>query len=327
MDGWIGSCTLLSYLMVDLASLEWLQTLADATRVRLLLMLEQHELSVSELCGIVQLPQSTVSRHLKVLVADGWIANRREGTNQLYRVDLEAWESPRSGLWDWLRQQTDTPTTEFDQQRLIQVLAQRSRSESFFSSTAEQWDKLRTDLFGQQLDSFVLAASLPRDAVVAELGCGSAPLSHLVAPFVRQVIAIDNSAAMLAAAKQRLGSVPNVRVELSSLTELTLSDSALDLAWLVLVLPYLTQPADVLKEAARVLKPAAPLVLLDLLPHERAAYRHEMGHVRLGVSREELAGWLCAADLSLRHYRELPPDPGAKGPALFVAVAGREGRE
>ncbi|MEZ6081397.1 MAG: metalloregulator ArsR/SmtB family transcription factor [Pirellulaceae bacterium] len=70
--------------MVNLAPLEWLQTLADATRVRLLLMLEQQELSVSELCGIVQLPQSTVSRHLKVLSADGWIVNRHEGTNQLY---------------------------------------------------------------------------------------------------------------------------------------------------------------------------------------------------------------------------------------------------
>lgn len=308
--------------MVIANSLEWLQTLADATRVRLLLMLEQQELSVSELCGIVQLPQSTVSRHLKVLAADRWVANRREGTNQLYRIERESWEAARGELWDWVRAQADTPTTGQDRQRLVQVLAQRSRSEAFFSSSAEQWDHLRAELFGEQLDSFVLAASLPADAVVAELGCGSAPLSYLVAPTVRQVVAVDNSPAMLAAAKQRLCGLKNVRLELSALTELPLEKNCLDLAWLVLVLPYLTDPPGVLSEAARVLKRHRRLVLVDLLPHERSSYRHEMGHVRLGVDRKELAGWLCAAGLSLKQYRALPPDPRAKGPALFLAVAG-----
>ncbi|MEZ6081400.1 MAG: methyltransferase domain-containing protein [Pirellulaceae bacterium] len=84
----------------------------------------------------------------------------------------------------------------------------------------------------------------------------------------------------------------NVRIELSSLAELKWKDDSLDLAWLVLVLPYLTEPVCVLKEASRVLKGDASIVLLDLLPHERSAYRQEMGHVRLGVSREELTGWL-----------------------------------
>ncbi len=307
--------------MVISNSLEWLQTLADATRVRLLLALEQHELSVSELCGIVQLPQSTVSRHLKVLSADSWTANRREGTNQLYRMEIDTWASERRELWQWVRQQTDTPTTGHDRERLVQVLAQRSRSEAFFSSTAEQWDKLRIELFGEQLDSQVLAASLPSCAVVAELGCGSAPLSYLVAPFVKQVIAVDNSSAMLSAAKQRLCGLDNVRLELSSLTELSLEKSSLDLAWLVLVLPYLTEPESVLKEASRVLKRKCALVLIDLLPHERSNYRQEMGHVRLGVSRDELTAWLTAAGMSLKQYRPLSPDPRAKGPALFLAVA------
>jgi ubiquinone/menaquinone biosynthesis C-methylase UbiE/DNA-binding transcriptional ArsR family regulator len=321
MDGWI---VLAIGFMVISNTLDWLQTLADATRVRLLLMLEQHELSVSELCGIVQLPQSTVSRHLKVLAADDWVVNRREGTNQLYRLEMASWEPARRELWNWIRSQSDTPTTGLDRQRLVQVLAQRSRSEAFFSSTAEQWDRLRIELFGEQLDSFVLAASLPSDAVVAELGCGSAPLSHLVAPYVKQVIAVDNSSAMLAAARQRLSGLDNVRLELSSLSELSLERNSLDLAWLVLVLPYLTEPETVLSEVARVLKRHRSLVLVDLLPHERSNYRQEMGHVRLGVSREELNAWLCAAKLNLKHYRPLPPDPRAKGPALFIAVATSE---
>ncbi len=307
--------------MVTTASLDWLQTLADVTRVRLLLMLEREELTVSELCTIVQLPQSTVSRHLKVLAADDWVINRREGTNQLYRLDTDAWDAARRNLWQWVQSQSETHSTSLDQQRLTQVLGLRSRSEAFFSSTAEQWDKLRIELFGQNLDAFVLAASLPSDAVVGELGCGSAPLSYLVAPFVRQVIAVDNSTAMLSAAKQRLLGLDNVRIEQTPLTDMSLESCILDVAWLILVLPYLTDPVCVLREAARVIKPACSLVLVDLLPHDRDAYRHEMGHVRLGVNRTELDQWLEAAGLCLERYHELPPDPSAKGPALFAAVA------
>lgn len=307
--------------MVATASLDWLQTLADVTRVRLLRLLEQEELSVSELCSILQLPQSTVSRHLRVLAADRWIVNRREGTNQLYRLELAMWSEARSSLWSWVRDQAVSPTTLLDEQRLAGVIAERSRSEAFFSSTAEQWDRLRVDLFGQQLDSHVLAATLPSDSIIGELGCGSAPLSYLVAPYVREVVAIDNSHAMLGAAKQRLAGVANVRLMQASLAEIPLEAAFLDAAWLVLVLPYLSDPVGILQEAARVLKPGKPLVIVDLLPHDRMAYRQEMGHVRLGVPRNELSEWFTRSGLRLHAYHPLPPDPRAKGPALFTAIA------
>lgn len=307
--------------MATSASLDWLQTLADGTRVRLLRLLELQELSVSELCSVLQLPQSTVSRHLKVLAADDWIYNRRDGTNHLYRIEAEDWSGARDDLWKWVRQQTDSPTILLDQQRLSRVLAERSRSEAFFSSAAEQWDKLRIDLFGHQLDAFTLAATLPSEAIVGELGCGSAPICQLIAPFVRQAIAVDSSAAMLSAAKQRLSGLDNVRIEQAALTELPLEDDSLDAAWLVVVLPYLNEPADVLSEAGRVLKSGAPLVIVDLLPHDRTAYRQEMGHLRLGTQRDELSSWLKKAGMELNRYHPLPPDPAAKGPALFTAVA------
>ncbi len=309
--------------MVAAASLDWLQTLADATRVRLLRLLEQEELSVSELCAIIQLPQSTVSRHLKVLIADQWLESRRDGTNHLYRIDRVLWSENRVSLWQWVRQQADSPTTALDQQRLASVLAERSRSEAFFSSAAEQWDKLRVELFGKQLDAVAMAACLPSDAVVGELGCGSAPLCQLVAPFVEIAYAIDNSAAMLAAARSSLEKYNNVHLRSGSLTDLPLEDRMLDAAWLVLVLAYLPDPVGVLREAARVLKPNRSLVIVDLLPHERSAYKIEMGHLRLGVDREELTGWLEHAGMKLMRYFPLPPDSQAKGPALFSAVATR----
>lgn len=309
--------------MVAPASLDWLQTLADATRVRLLRLLEQEELSVSELCTVVQLPQSTVSRHLKVLIADKWLESRRDGTTHLYRIDRSLWNENRVSLWQWVRQQADSPTTELDQQRLSGVLAERSQSEAFFSSAAEQWDKLRVDLFGKQLDAVAMAACLPSNAVVGELGCGSAPLCQLVAPFVETAYAVDNSTAMLTAARSSLAHYNNVHLRAGSLTDLPLDDNMLDAAWLVLVLAYLPDPVAALREAARVLKPNKSLVILDLLPHDRSAYKVEMGHLRLGVDRTELTDWLERAGLKLMRYFPLRPDSQAKGPALFSAVATR----
>ncbi len=314
-------------MVTNTASLEWLQTLADGTRVRLLRLLATQELSVSELCAVVQLPQSTVSRHLKVLSGDQWIASRREGTNHLYRTNDESWCEARGGLWDWVRNQADSLTSVQDEQRLLQVLAQRSRSQEFFSSTAEQWDRLRVELFGKHVDSFVLAASLPFDAVVGELGCGSAPLCRLVAPFVDEAIAVDSSQAMLTAAKQGLSAskqvdpTNKVRFIEAELSATTLPDNHLDLAWLVMVLPFIEDPVSVLTEARRILKPHAKLIVLDLLPHERDNYRREMGHLRQGVSKDDLSAWSAAAGLTCRNHYRLPPDPDAKGPALFAAVA------
>jgi ubiquinone/menaquinone biosynthesis C-methylase UbiE/DNA-binding transcriptional ArsR family regulator len=306
------------------SSLDWLQTLADPTRVRLLAVLNREELSVGELCSILQLPQSTVSRHLKVLNADGWVEHRREGTNQLYSLTHPDWNSDRAQLWSWVwKQQESSATSEQDFSRLSRILSERSRSEAFFSSAAEQWDRLRVELFGSQLDAFVLAATLPADASVVELGCGSAPLAQLVAPYVAEVVAVDNSSAMLAAAKQRLSGQKNIHFLQANLTELPLAERRFDAAWLVLVLPYVHDPVTVLSESARILKESRPLVIVDLLPHDRQAYRQEMGHTRQGMARVELEGWLSQANLKLTRYNPLPPDRTAKGPALFAAVCQR----
>lgn len=307
--------------MISTGSLDWLQTLADSTRVRLLHLLTHEELAVSEMCSVVQLPQSTVSRHLKVLAADDWVCNRKEGTNNLYRAEVSGWGQARTELWNWVREQADSHTVHQDDLRLSQILAQRSRSEAFFSSSAEHWDRLRAELFGQRLDAFVLAASLCRNAKVVELGSGSAPLCQLVAPYVKEAIAVDNSNAMLSAAKQQLSKYKNVNIVDATLSDTGIEAQSCDCAWLVLVLPYLDEPSGVLAESRRILKPDAPLVIVDLLPHDRGIYRQEMGHVRQGVSQNELADWLSASGMRMNSYQPLPPDPNAKGPALFSAVA------
>lgn len=314
-------CFLVAMVLTD--SLEWLQTLADVTRVRLLRLLELEELSVSELCSVVQSPQSTVSRHLKVLAEDHWVASRRDGTAHRYRVELDKWPTSRQGLWQWVKEQSETHATLLDQQRLARVLAERSRSEAFFTSTAEQWDRLRVELFGYQLDAFAVAGTLDSRWVVGELGCGSGALCHLLSPFVHEVIGIDSSAAMVGAATQRLHGVCNVRIVKAALEEVPLSDNVFDVAWLVLVLPYVDDPVSVLREAGRLIRPGASLIIADLLPHDRENYRSEMGHVRLGVDAPQLNSWLSESGLVVAKYLTLPPDPLAKGPALFQCIVKR----
>ncbi len=309
------------------APLDWLQMLADGTRVRLMRLLAREELSVTELCVILQLPQSTVSRHLRMLADDRWVGSRRDGTNQFYRVDALDWPEARQQLWNWVRAQSEkTSTSKQDDRRLERVLAERRQSDDFFSSTADQWDALRVELFGPRVDACALAAALSPDAVVGELGCGSAPIAQLVAPFVERVIAVDNSPAMISTAERQLRGHKNVTIQQADLDDLPIEDHSLDAAWLVLVLPYFERPEGILKEAARVLKANAPLVIVDMSPHDREIYRQQMGHVRLGLTHEQLNAWCDKSGLQVERFWQLPPDSAARGPALFSAVAKRKKR-
>src|SRR6266480_1731052 len=188
------------------AILDRLASLADTTRSRLLLLLDQHELTVSELCGITQLPQSTVSRHLKALVDAGWIASRAEGTSRLYAMTRDDLDASRRRLWLLVREQVGpTPAATQDQRRLASALVERrTKSQEFFSSSAGQWDRLRDELFGDRFHLAALAALAEPGWVVGDLGCGTGQVSASIAPFVARVIAVDASAAMLQAAKKRL---------------------------------------------------------------------------------------------------------------------------
>src|SRR6476469_1147197 len=123
------------------AILEHLAALSDATRSRLLVLLDRHELTVSELCSVLQLPQSTVSRHLKALVDSGWISVRAEATSHFYSSHREDLETSARDLWDLVREQVAaTPAAAQDQQRLQATLAERrTKSREFFSSSAQEW--------------------------------------------------------------------------------------------------------------------------------------------------------------------------------------------
>jgi ArsR family transcriptional regulator len=297
-----------------------MDTLADPTRLRLLRLLERHELGVVEFCDVLQLPQSTVSRHLKVLSDLGWARSRREGTTNLYCLD-ELDVAPRK-LWQLAREQTnDWVTVQQDEMRLARRLRDKKNdSQSFFAGAAAQWDKMRAELYGTRFATTAMLALLPADTVVADLGCGTGPLTADLAAHVKQVIAVDNSAAMLKAAHKRVAGAANVDLRRGDLESLPIQDGVCDAAVMVLALTYVADPARVLREIARVLKPGGKVAIVDLLPHDRDDFRRQMEQRHAGFEPALMTRQLKQSGFAHAKCTPLPPETNVKGPSLFLAT-------
>ncbi len=304
------------------ALLEWMDGLAEPTRLRILRALERKELSVLELCEVLALPQSTVSRHLKVLAAGGWLASRRSGTQSLWGWAEEVDGAARR-LWLVVRAESEGwPLVRQDEARLKAVRARRDEAQRFFAGAAGAWDRLRAEVYGASVVAEALLALVPPEWTVADLGCGTGALAAELAARVRKVIAVDRSAAMLRAARRRLARAGTVELQEARLEALPVADASCDAAVVSLVLAYLEDPGPALREAVRILRPGGRLVVVEAARHGDDALRRRMGQVHPGFSADAL-GALLAPGLAGVRVRALPPEPGAKGPGLVVATARR----
>jgi ArsR family transcriptional regulator len=305
--------------------LDHITALSDPTRCRMLLLLEKHELTVGELCAVLQMPQSSVSRHLKTLADDDWVTSRRDGTSRFYSMPVDDLDVAAGRLWPIIRDQVAATTSAaHDERRLRGVLTRRrAKSQAFFATAAGQWDRLREDLFGDTFYLWAVLGLIDPTLVVGDLGCGTGQLSQTIAPYVQRVIAVDASRDMLDAARHRLTEAPNVDIRQGELEALPIDNGALDAAMLSLVLHYSPDPALALAEVGRVLRPGGRVLVVDMLPHDREEYQQQMGHVWLGFSDKQMTKFLAGAGFSDVRVRALPADPDAKGPALFAAIATR----
>jgi ArsR family transcriptional regulator len=299
----------------------WFQALSDPTRTRLLLVLERHELSVGELSEVLGLLQPSVSRHLRVLSREGWVATRAEGTSRYYR--LEKLEEPAARLWEAVRPELMTsPDAEQDEARALRAIElRRTELERLTFGATAAWDTERLRLFGPEVELRALPALLEREWVVADLGCGTGIVAEALAPHVARVIGVDVSPYQLKEARRRLRHLENVELRQAQLEALPLDDESVHAAVIMLVLHYVAEPRRALREASRVLKPGGRLLLVEMAAHGREEYRLRLGHVWQGFAREQVTGWLAEAGLGETRFHELAPAKGAEGPPLFAAVA------
>lgn len=303
--------------------LRWMSSLADATRLRLLALLVDQELGVSDLCDVLQLPQSTVSRHLKILASEGWAISRRRGTTNMYQVVLDELDQPQRELWLITREQaSEWATWQQDRLRLQQVLLSKQQDpDAFFADAAEHWEAIRHELYGRSFSQQAMLGLLPSHWTVADLGCGNGALARELAPFVQRIIGVDQSDAMLAAGRSQSQGIDNIELRQGELSALPIDDASVDATLCVIVLSYVADPAEAIAEMSRVLRPGGRVVIVDLLAHDRDPFRRQMGQIHRGFGADQLSDWFAQAGLHQPTCRPLPPSPEATGPALIHATA------
>jgi ubiquinone/menaquinone biosynthesis C-methylase UbiE/DNA-binding transcriptional ArsR family regulator len=290
-----------------------LRAVAEATRLRLLVLCSKGELTVSELAQILGQSQPRVSRHLKLLCDAGLLDRFREGSWVFYRVGADTSASALALHLVALCNERDAAIA-LDLQRLSAIKRQRAeRAAAYFSENAPHWDRIRSLYIDEREVEAALAeivtAAAPRDLL--DIGTGTGRMIEVLAPQVGQALGIDQSREMLAVARVNLerAGASNGMVRLGDMYQLPLPDASFDAVVIHQVLHYADRPATAIAEAARVLRPGGLLIVVDFTPHVLEFLRVEHAHHRLGFADAEVAEWCREAGLEPSPPRHLQGDP------------------
>ena len=301
------------------------RALADETRRRTLTVLKQHELSVSELVSVLDQPQSTVSRHLRVLRDASLIRDRRNGNAVMYSVAVSGPSEdsdPSGGIMDWLGRQ-ELPRSIYG--RLDSVLRKRKEmSREFFDSLGRRWDTLREDSFGSQFELEAFMALLPDNWTVADIGTGTGYMLPLLARHFRRVIGVEPASRMIEAATERVEreGLGNVELRTGELEELPISKGSVDLALAVLVLHHVASPASAVSELRRISRAGGAVLLVEQFAHQSESFRRRMQDRWWGFEPGELITWLEAAGFSdCRSVKLATTELADDAPELFAVTA------
>ena len=275
-----------------------LKVLADATRVRLLALLEHEELTVAELSSITRLAQPRVSTHLARLKEAGLVRDRRAGVSAYYRFDEAALDSAQRALWRALREGSDDPLLRQDAERIPGVLAARAADANWADSVAGDMERHYSP--GRTWEALARSAlPLLAPGHVLDIASGDGVLAELLAPHAREYICIDASARVVNAATERLRKFANVEVREGDMHALPFEDGHFDLVVLMHALTYADRPQVAVAEAVRVLRPGGRLLLSSLARHEHRAAVEAYSHVNLGFSDKELRRFVEKAGLTI----------------------------
>ncbi len=295
--------------------LDIFKALGDEGRLRILRAVEIAELSVAEIVHALDMPQSSVSRHLKPLRDAGLLEPRREGTSVYYRCGPVFKDALFAQLLT--EKLTELPGASRDHAAVDRALEQRRKeSTKFFDKIAGRYGALTQPGGGWQAMAAALAAGF-KGRAVADIGCGEGDLTLLLARFAKRVVAVDLSAQMLRVVQERsdeAGLSRQVAVEKGDFEKLPLKAGSVDAVFVSQVLHHAPRPGKALKEAARILKSGGQMILLDLAPHDQEWVREEWADHWLGFDEHELKGWLKEAGLNIELFQRL------EGPAPAFSV-------
>ena len=282
------------------------RALADPSRLRIVQLLREMELSVGEIAQVLGQSQPRVSRHIKVLVDAGLALKRREGSSIFLTPAPSAFAVPLFNLLDAGAGQEGGHWARADLARLEAVRADRAAAaERWFALHADEWDKIRSLHVPEAEVESAMAAMLGADlGILLDIGTGTGRILELLGPAARQATGIDRSPEMLRIARAKLdGRAYELRQ--GDIHSLQLPDASADTITLHQVLHFLPAPASAIAECARLLVDGGTLLIVDFGPHEREELRLQHAHARLGFSDEQVAGWLAAAGLWLGETRTL----------------------
>jgi ArsR family transcriptional regulator len=303
-----------------------LKAAGEETRLRILGLLVEGELSVSDLTDILGQSQPRISRHLKLLVEAGLVERHREGAWAFFRLA----DGAAAAVLQPVLRALDAGDRRVlaDRERLSAVRAQRAETAlSHFARIAPEWDRLRSLHAPEEaVEAAILDTLGPRPIrALVDLGTGTGRMLQLLGPRAGRVVGLDASHAMLSVARANLEKAGLARIELrqGDIYAPPLESNAFDLVIVHQVLHYLDDPARALREAARLLAPGGRLLVVDFAPHELEFLRERQAHRRLGFAPEQMAGWLAEAGLDALANRDLaPPAPGRDQLTVSLWLAG-----
>lgn len=281
----------------------YLRAAGEITRLRLLCLLLDGELSVKDCTEILDQSQPRVSRHLKLLVDAGVINRHAEGAWAYFRL---ADKGAAKALLDWIGQWSDfdSPELAADRVKLIALREhQREWANAFFAKIADEWDQLRSlHVDDADIEAAILKLiGVRKVEFMLDLGTGTGRMLELLAAHYNAAVGIDSSREMLAIARSKLDAAgaSQAQVRLGDITQLQEADASADLVVIHQVLHYFDDPSLVLDEVARVLKPNGEVFVVDFAPHDKEFLRDEQAHRRLGLSEEQMLIWSKAVGLSV----------------------------
>lgn len=308
--------------MAELALLVgMLRAAGEGTRLRLLALLAEGELSVKDLTEIMGQSQPRISRHLKLLADADLVERNAEGAWAYYRLAGNA----AAELAHWLIARLDgnDPDRARDRERLARVRqAQQARAAAYFAKVADSWDLLRQlHVPESAVEAAILAAvGKRRLGLVFDLGTGTGRMLELLADHYQRGIGIDSSREMLGVARAKLdkAGISHAQVRLGDIGNLDPASGLADLVIVHQVLHYFDDPGRMLGEARRVLRPGGEMLIVDFAPHELEFLRAHHAHRRLGLSQAQMGEWAHAANLEVAGFKSFPN--AADGQSLTVCL-------